>query len=78
MQINSKLPLQFLNNPQPNQAQSQQTGSAGGAAQSNAANPAAAVNPANQVQTTQQAQGGEGQGQGATNGSESSKLDIFA
>jgi len=84
MQINSKLPLQFLNNPSPNQVQSQQTGNAGGASQSNASNPIAAVNPANQAQAAQQTQGndgaksGAGQAQGTTNAAEASKLDIFA
>jgi len=81
MQINSKLPLQFLNSPSPNQVQSQQTGNA---SQSSASNPIAAVNPANQTQTAQQTQGNEGtesgagQAQETANGAEGSKLDIFA
>jgi len=77
MQINGKLPLQFLNNPSPNQVQLQQ---AGNTSQSSASNPIAAVNPASQTQTAQQVQGnaGAGQAQGTTNSAAASKLDIFA
>lgn len=77
MQINGKLPLQFLNNPSPNQVQLQQ---AGNTSQSSASNPIAAVNPANQAHAAQQTQGnaGTGSGQASANSSEGSKLDIFA
>jgi len=79
MQINGKLPLQFLNNPSPNQVQLQQ---AGNTSQSSASNPIAAVNPANQAHAAQQTQGNagteSGAGQASANSSEGSKLDIFA
>jgi len=58
--------------------QSQQTGNAGGGSQSNASNPIAAVNPANQTQGNDGAKSGAGQAQGSIKGVESSKLDIFA
>lgn len=79
MQINGKLPLQFLNNPSPNQVQLQQ---AGNTSQSSASNPIAAVNPASQTQTAQHVQGNggteSGQAQGTTNSAAASKLNIFA
>ena len=85
MQIGTNLPVQFLNNPQPNQGQQQQAGNADGAPRSHAANPAAAVNPSGRAQVAQQAGGSEEstesssvRAQEASNGSEGSRLDIFA
>jgi len=82
MQINSNLPLQFLNNPQPNQEH--QAGNAAGAPHSNATHPSAAVNPSSQTQVAQHAQDSEGtesasaRAQEASKGSEGSRLDVFA